>query len=204
MHPKQKVGPFLFCQQFVILLYDMGHFLRRNQLFCAFVSSYFDGMKGTQIQIRVYAHCIVSVEYFHTQTLSSSFHKNIFWVTDLIQVSFCKTFHRVKISTVCSILFIHEFSILKGKEIYLDSLIRILLRISILSQPQCEPIFFKADQCQPHEIFQQRPGWCQVVNCVKTKPRLAGNFLWRNQTWFCVGVSNRRRLPFMGLAFIHF
>ena len=33
----------------------------------------------------------------------------------------------------------------------------------------------KADQCQPHENFWTARQSCQVVNWVKTKPKLAGN-----------------------------
>ena len=38
-----------------------------------------------------------------------------------------------------------------------------------------QPIFFKVDQRQPHEIFWTTRQSSQVVNWVKTRPRLAGN-----------------------------
>ena len=36
-------------------------------------------------------------------------------------------------------------------------------------------MFLKVDQCQPHENFWTAQKSSQVVNWVKTKPRLAGN-----------------------------
>ena len=38
-----------------------------------------------------------------------------------------------------------------------------------------QPIFLKVDQCQPHEKFWTACQSSQVVNWVKTRPRLAGN-----------------------------
>ena len=52
----------------------------------------------------------------------------------------------------------------------------------------------KVDQCQPHENFWTARKSSQVVNWVKTKPRLAGNQIPFGGTIFgftCVGVFNR-------------
>ena len=38
-----------------------------------------------------------------------------------------------------------------------------------------QPIVLKVDQCQPHENFWKGRHCFQVVNYVKTKPRLAGD-----------------------------
>ena len=55
-------------------------------------------------------------------------------------------------------------------------------------------IFLKVDQCQPHENFQTACQSSQVVNWVKTKPRLAGNqipFRGTYLVFYCVGVYRR-------------
>ena len=56
----------------------------------------------------------------------------------------------------------------------------------------------KVDQCQPHENFWTARKSSQVVNWVKTKPRLAGNQIPFGGTRFgftSVGVYNRSRIP---------
>ena len=56
-----------------------------------------------------------------------------------------------------------------------------------------QPIFLKLDQCQLHEIFWTARQSSQVVNWVKTKPRLAGNQIPFRGTRF--GFTSVGRYP---------